>query len=81
MTMTKNHEKNGAFIENIRDLERVMTSPQSASEKDEGIVEVSNSSSSSTVPEALPLSKARCVALVTTVAAAPFLSVSNRLSV
>ncbi|KNG49764.1 drug resistance protein [Stemphylium lycopersici] len=73
--MTKAHEKSNVFVQSTLDLERVMTTPQSANEKDEGTIVVGSSSSSSTTETAsLPLSKARCVALVTTVAAAPFLS-------
>ena len=56
------------------DLERVVTATHQTSddvEKDEGLVVVDTSAS-----ERLPFSKARCVALVTTIAAAPFLSVS-----
>lgn len=55
-----------------RDLERVVTAPQlpMAAGKDEELVAVDTAAS-----ERLPFSKARCVALVTTIAAAPFLSV------
>jgi len=56
------------------DLERVVTATHHAvddAEKENGLVAVDTSAS-----ERLPFSKARCVALVTTIAAAPFLSVS-----
>jgi|TARA_R110002003_G_scaffold25_7_gene1183 hypothetical protein len=52
------------------DLERAVTAPQLGKEKGEELVAVTTSAS-----ERLPFSKARCVALVATVGAAPFLSV------
>ena len=55
-----------------QDLERAMTAQQASVEKDEKLVAVSTAAS-----ERLPFSKARCIALVATVGAAPFLSVSN----
>jgi hypothetical protein len=57
--------------EGITDLERVVTAAQPANEKYGNLVVVDTAAS-----ERLPFSKARCVALVTTIAAAPFLSVS-----
>ena len=60
-------------VEGVTDLERVATAaPQTADEKDGELVAVTTTAS-----ERLPFSKARCVALVTTIAAAPFLSVSK----
>ncbi|KAJ4371162.1 hypothetical protein N0V83_004378 [Neocucurbitaria cava] len=54
----------------LGELERVVTAPQLPSgEKDEEVVRIETTAS-----QRLPFSKARCVALVTTVAAAPFLS-------
>lgn len=55
--------------EGVTDLERVVTAPQSV-EKDKELVAVDTSAS-----ERLPFSKARCIALVATIAAAPILSV------
>jgi len=54
-----------------QDLERAMTAQQASMEKDEKLVAASTAAS-----ERLPFSKARCIALVATVGAAPFLSVS-----
>jgi hypothetical protein len=61
--------------EGVTDLERVATAARQTGcdeEKEEGLVAVSTAAS-----ERLPFSKARCVALVGTIAAAPFLSVSK----
>ena len=55
-----------------RDLERAVTAQQASAGKDEGLVAVNTSAS-----ERLPFSKARCIGLVATVGAAPFLSVRN----
>ncbi|KAL6712226.1 hypothetical protein ACN47E_000103 [Coniothyrium glycines] len=55
--------------EGVTDLERVVTAPKPANEKDADVVAVDTTAS-----EHLPFSKARSVALVATVAAAPFLS-------
>ena len=61
----------------VTDLERVVTATSvraagGCGKDGEGIVEVQTNLPS----DRLPFSKARCVALVTTIAAAPFLSVS-----
>lgn len=73
--MSKCEERALEPVEGVTDLERVVTAaPQTADdvEKHNGLVAVDTSAS-----ERLPFSKARCVALVTTIAAAPFLSVSK----
>lgn len=63
----------------LGDLERVVTAPQlpgaggGGDEKDGDVVRVETAAS-----QRLPFSKARCVALVFTIAAAPFLSVSTK---
>jgi hypothetical protein len=67
--MSKSDEKVFGPEQGVTDLERVVTA-QSA--KDDELVTVNTTAS-----EHLPFSKARCVALVATVAAAPFLSVSE----
>ena len=51
-----------------RDVERAVK----ADEKNQGVV-----ASTPALPENLPFSKARCIAIVATVACAPFLSVRN----
>lgn len=61
--------------EGVTDLERVVTAPQSADEKNDELAEVNTSAS-----ERLPFSKARCIALVATIATAPFLSVRIAMS-
>lgn len=71
----KSDEKGAELpIEGVTDLERVATRPQTAAgdEKEGELLAVTTTAS-----ERLPFSKARCVALVTTIAAAPFLSVSK----
>jgi len=71
--MSKREEKTPEPVEGVTDLERVVTSTHKTAddaEKEDGLVAVDTSAS-----ERLPFSKARCVALVTTIAAAPFLSV------
>jgi hypothetical protein len=75
--MSKGDEKGHQPVEGITDLERVVTGTHQTADhdnndKDDGLVAVETTAS-----ERLPFSKARCVALVTTIAAAPFLSVSN----
>ncbi|KAH6881276.1 major facilitator superfamily domain-containing protein [Alternaria rosae] len=70
--MSKCEERALEPVEGVTDLERVVTAaPQTADdvEKHNGLVAIDTSAS-----ERLPFSKARCVALVTTIAAAPFLS-------
>jgi hypothetical protein len=69
--MGKYDEKVFEPEEGVTDLERVVTAPQQPDEKDEDLVAVNTASS-----QRLPFPKARCVALVTAIAAAPFLSVS-----
>jgi hypothetical protein len=54
----------------VTDLERVVTATQPPDEKDGDLVMVDTAAS-----QKLPFSKARCVALVAAIAAAPFLSV------
>lgn len=56
----------------VTDLERVVSAQQVPHEKDGELVAVESADG-----ERLPFSKARCVALVATIAAAPFLSVSS----
>lgn len=68
--MVKSNEPVFEPEEGVTDLERVVTAPQPAGEKDGDLVAVDTAAS-----ERLPFSKARCVALVATIAAAPFLSV------
>lgn len=58
------------------DLERAATAQQGSIGKDEELVAVNTAAS-----ERLPFSKARCIALVATVGAAPFLSVSCDITV
>jgi hypothetical protein len=58
--------------EGVTDLERVVTAPAQPGEKDEELVVVDTTASLK-----LPFSKARCVALVAAIAAAPFLSVGT----
>ena len=73
--MSKREEKTPEPVEGVTDLERVVTATHQTSddpEKEDGLVAVDTSAS-----ERLPFSRARCVALVTTIAAAPFLSVST----
>jgi hypothetical protein len=76
--MSRDNEKGLEPLEGITDLERVVTATHETAhhdnnnDKDDGLVPVQTTAS-----ERLPFSKARCVALVTTIAAAPFLSVSN----
>jgi hypothetical protein len=65
--MTDGDEKTLQHEAGVTDLERVVTAQE---EKDEELVTTNTAAS-----EHLPFSKARCVALVATVAAAPFLSV------
>jgi hypothetical protein len=82
--MAKSGEKGSVLpIEGVTDLERVATAaPQESAtaaangEKD-AVPGTALEAVSTTASERLPFSKARCVALVTTIAAAPFLSVSN----
>jgi hypothetical protein len=82
--MAKSGEKGSVLpIEGVTDLERVATAaPQESAtaaangEKD-ALPGTALEAVSTTASERLPFSKARCVALVTTIAAAPFLSVSN----
>jgi hypothetical protein len=79
--MAKSGEKGSVLpIEGATDLERVATAaPQESAadgEKDT-LPGTALEAVSTTASERLPFSKARCVALVTTIAAAPFLSVSN----
>lgn len=69
--MSKNDGRVFEPEEGVTDLERVVTSQQPVDEKDEELVVVNTTAS-----ERLPFSKARCTALVATIAAAPFLSVS-----
>jgi hypothetical protein len=76
--MSNSEEKGAQPVEGVTDLERVATAArQSAAdeEKEDELVAVTTTAS-----ERLPFSKARCVALVTTIAAAPFLSVSRALN-
>jgi hypothetical protein len=72
--------KNGKTVfapeEGVTDLERVVTVPQQLDEKDGELVAVDTAAS-----QKLPFPKARCVALVAAIAAAPFLSVSNPMHV
>jgi hypothetical protein len=70
--MGKNDEKVCAPEEGVTDLERVVTAPQQPCEKDEELMVVETAAS-----QKLPFSKARCVALVAAIAAAPFLSVGT----
>lgn len=66
-------DSGGASEKELGELERVVTAPQlPTGEKDEEVVRIETAAS-----QRLPFSKARCVALVTTIAAAPFLSVSS----
>ncbi|KAF2023947.1 MFS general substrate transporter [Setomelanomma holmii] len=65
----KKPEELVAKEQNVEDLERAVTAQQEGKEKGEEIVAVGTSAS-----ERLPFSKARCIALVATVGAAPFLS-------
>ncbi|RYN15911.1 hypothetical protein AA0112_g12694 [Alternaria arborescens] len=79
--MAKSGEKDSVLpIEGVTDLERVATAaPQESAtaaangEKD-ALSSTALEAVSTTASERLPFSKARCVALVTTIAAAPFLS-------
>jgi hypothetical protein len=82
--MAKSGEKGSVLpIEDVTDLERVATAaPQesatAAADGEKGALPgTALVAVSTTASERLPFSKARCVALVTTIAAAPFLSVSN----
>ncbi|KAL1799635.1 hypothetical protein ACET3X_003672 [Alternaria dauci] len=76
--MSKTDEKGcGQPVEGITDLERVATAaPQTGAADGEKDAHANTEleAVSTTASERLPLSKARCVALVTTIAAAPFLS-------
>ena len=69
--MGNHDEKVFAPEEGVTDLERVVTASQQPDEKDKELVAVDTAAS-----QKLPFSKARCVALVAAIAAAPFLSVS-----
>ena len=69
--MSKSDEKVSEPEEGVTDLERVLTAQHTADEKDEELVVVNTSAS-----QKLPFSKARCVALVASMASATFLSVS-----
>ena len=81
--MAKSGEKGSVLpIEGVTDLERVATAaPQESAAAADGekdaLPDTALEAVSTTASERLPFSKARCVALVTTIAAAPFLSVSN----
>jgi hypothetical protein len=64
-----------ASQKNEQDIEQAVVAPQDPTEKDNELVAVSTTAS-----ERLPFSKVRSIALVATVAAAPFLTVSVRYS-
>ncbi|OAG18814.1 drug resistance protein [Alternaria alternata] len=78
--MAKSGEKGSVLpIEGVTDLERVATvAPQESAAAADGekdaLPDTALEAVSTTASERLPFSKARCVALVTTIAAAPFLS-------
>ncbi|CAN9233443.1 hypothetical protein CUC08_Gglean003632 [Alternaria sp. MG1] len=78
--MAKSGEKGSVLpIEGVTDLERVATAaPQESAAAADGEKDALPGTAleavSTTASERLPFSKARCVALVTTIAAAPFLS-------
>ncbi|CAN9079726.1 unnamed protein product [Alternaria alternata] len=78
--MAKSGEKGSVLpIEGVTDLERVATAaPQesaaAADDEKDALPGTALEAVSTTASERLPFSKARCVALVTTIAAAPFLS-------
>ncbi|CAN9174153.1 unnamed protein product [Alternaria alternata] len=78
--MAKSGEKGSVLpIEGVTDLERVATAaPQeiaaAADGEKDALPGTALEAVSTTASERLPFSKARCVALVTTIAAAPFLS-------
>ena len=70
--MAAGSDKHESQIESMLSVERVETGSTKVDSKDEGAILETR------VSEDLPFSKARCIALVTTLASVPFLSVSMR---
>lgn len=71
--MAKSSEKNGATMESVRDVEKEGVVQQV------GCAQESVAVSATTSTEGLPLSKARCVALVAVLTIASAMSVSGEL--